>query len=83
VYQSPGHTVPWHRHRGRETVLVIDGYGVESGGENLSPGSMVHSDETVVHQLVFEAGEPCCYAVRLDGALEYLDAPTPSGEEQP
>jgi anti-sigma factor ChrR (cupin superfamily) len=72
IYLAPGCVVPRHRHQGAETMLVIDGYAIESCGRRLGPGSMVRSDQSVEHDFVIQGDVPCWFAVTLEGRLEYV-----------
>jgi hypothetical protein len=72
IYLAPGCVVPRHRHHGAETMLVIDGYAIESCGRRLGPGSIVSSDQSVEHDFVIEGDVPCWFAIALEDRLEYV-----------
>jgi putative transcriptional regulator len=57
-----GFDVPSHTHRGLELNLVVAG-GFQDRGESYGPGDLACNDDTIVHHLEVDRGEPCVMLV--------------------
>lgn len=61
---APGLRFPKHRHRGTETVFVLEGAYVDaSDGTRVGPGERQDMADGTEHGLLVESGGPCVAAV--------------------
>jgi quercetin dioxygenase-like cupin family protein len=66
---AAGLEFPRHRHRGEESVLVLEGHYVDSSGVRVGPGGIQHMTDGSEHGLAVDASAPCI-ATTVRGKLE-------------
>nr|MBA2320609.1 hypothetical protein [Deltaproteobacteria bacterium] len=77
---SPGFTVPFHTHRGREFLLVVTG-AFEDGLARYDRGDVSVADPDVQHDMRILASEVCiALVVRDSPVLEVREDGTPGAE---
>lgn len=67
---DPNRAVPQHTHEGNEFVMVLTG-GYTDGAGHFVRGDVEVSDQSVVHQPVADAGEPCVILAVTDGPIRF------------
>lgn len=67
---DPERAVPQHTHEGNEVVMVLTGGYTDDGGHFVR-GDVEVSDQTVVHQPVADAGEPCVILAVTDAPIRF------------
>jgi len=67
---DPTRAVPQHTHEGNEFVMVLTG-GYTDGAGHFVRGDVEVSDQTVVHQPVADAGEPCVILAVTDAPIRF------------
>ncbi|MCA8928559.1 MAG: cupin domain-containing protein [Alphaproteobacteria bacterium] len=67
---APGATVPRHRHRGLETIVVLDGAQSDERG-HYPAGSVVLNPEGSEHSVWSDEG--CVVLIQWDRPVEFLD----------
>jgi len=67
---DPKRAVPQHTHEGNEFVMVLTG-GYSDGAGHFVRGDVEVSDQTVVHQPVADAGEPCVILAVMDAPIRF------------
>lgn len=72
VYLECGATIPRHRHRGIEHMLILDGYAEENSGRMVGPGDEVISDSGSEHEFDIVADTPCLIAISLEDGVEWI-----------
>ncbi len=67
---DPGFTIPQHTHRGSEMALILKGgYADEIG--HFKRGDLADLDETIYHQPVVDAQEPCICLMATDEKIYF------------
>ncbi len=67
---APGASVPAHRHRGLETVLVLDGAQCDERGRHVA-GALIVNTEGSIHSVWSEEG--CVVLIQWTRPVEILD----------
>ena len=67
---DPGMTIPQHTHRGGEMALILKGAFTDEIG-HFKRGDLADLDETVHHQPVVDAQEPCICLVASDERIYF------------
>jgi anti-sigma factor ChrR (cupin superfamily) len=70
---SPGLTFPAHRHRGSESLFVLEGSYVDTSGTRVGPGDRQEMPAGSEHTLRVQKGGPCVAAV-VSGGIEFTGA---------
>lgn len=65
---APGMQLPHHTHSGSELTQILSGAFRHEGGR-FAAGDCDDADDSVEHQPVVEAGEPCVCLVAMEGTL--------------
>lgn len=68
IRAAAGVTFPYHRHRGDERVLVLQGSCSDSGGRELGPGDEIRHGAGTGHQLEIHPGPALVFAYVSDGS---------------
>lgn len=66
---APGAKVPLHRHRGLETILVLDGTQSDERG-TYGPGALILNPEGSVHSVRSQDG--CVVLIQWNEPVEFL-----------
>lgn len=74
IRAAAGVHFPYHRHRGEERVIVLQGGCTDSAGHELGPGDEVHHTAGTGHWLEIYADGPLVFAYTSDGS-EFAAAP--------
>lgn len=82
VRVAAGTPFPDHRHVGDETVLVVQGSYLDSGGATVRAGDQVTMPADSRHAFVAGAGEDLIYAVVVHGGIE-IDGLPPAALRPP
>ncbi len=69
LFAPPGHRIPPHRHRGTESLLLLDGEMTDTRGQ-YETGDLVHLEEGSLHAPVM-GDEGCWCLVRETGEMHY------------
>ena len=72
VYLERGATIPRHRHRGVEHMLILDGYAEEDSGRRVGPGDEIISDSGSEHEFDIVVDTPCLIAIRLEQGVDWV-----------
>jgi len=67
---AAGLEFPRHRHRGAESVLVLEGHYVDSSGVRVGPGDVQRMADGSEHGLTVDTSAPCI-ATTVRGKLEF------------
>jgi|GEM_PF-1057234 len=70
---AAGLEFPRHRHRGAESVLVLEGHYVDSSGVRVGPGDLQRMTDGSEHGLTVDASAPCI-ATTVRGKLTFTDS---------
>jgi anti-sigma factor ChrR (cupin superfamily) len=71
---DPGVRYPLHRHRGQESVLVMQGSFREDDGTMQRAGDLVHMADGSAHGFVITGDEPCVCAYVVERGYEICGA---------
>jgi quercetin dioxygenase-like cupin family protein len=67
---APGFEHPWHRHLGREVIVVLQGSQTDSDGQVFRSGDLIVKEPGTSHAYRVHDGEEYVFAVALYEALE-------------
>lgn len=69
IYAPPGHHIPLHRHRGTESLFLLDGEMADARGAYVT-GDFIHLEEGTMHA-PFVGEEGCWCLVRETGDMHF------------